>query len=118
MILDKKYIVKIDKNKLEQVWLNIAKNACDAAYENTQISLKLKEDSGKIYLSIINIGDEISESALDRLFEPFFTTKSSGTGLGLAICKKLMTEMGGDIDITSENGKTTATLIMELEKVE
>jgi signal transduction histidine kinase len=117
LILDKKYIVKIDKNKLEQVWLNIAKNACDAAYENTQISLKLKE-GGKIYLSIINIGDEISESALDRLFEPFFTTKSSGTGLGLAICKKLMTEMGGDIDITSENGKTTATLIMELEKVE
>jgi signal transduction histidine kinase len=111
--MTKKCFVKADEGKLQQVWLNIVKNACDAAGESSEIVAKTSVKGDEVQLSVINTGETVSKSTLKRLFEPFFTTKSSGTGLGLAICKKLMVEMGGDIIITSNAGKTTVTLTME-----
>lgn len=105
--------VKVDRDKLQQVWLNVVKNACDASSEKGDINIEVTTEDKKVYLAVKNSGDTIPKSALERLFEPFFTTKSSGTGLGLPVCKKLMTEMEGDITIESDNGQTTVTLVME-----
>ena len=56
-------------------------------------------------------GCGISEEQQKRLFTPFFTTKSSGTGLGLVIAKKLLSRMGGAIEIKSRRDEGTSVEI-------
>ncbi|MFF0830711.1 ATP-binding protein [Brevibacillus sp. NPDC003359] len=76
---------------VEQICLNLIKNAIDAVAYN---------------------GCGISEQRQKHLFEPFYITKEKGTGIGLSVCKKLIEEMGGKIDIQSTVGVGTRVEIL------
>ncbi len=97
-----------DKDRLLQLFLNLAGNACDAAPENSRISWRLANDSDShsAVVSVTNEGKPISEGDMVRLFDPFFTTKPGGTGLGLGIVRHIVDAHGGEIEIrsTAEEG--------------
>ena len=105
-----------DRDKLEQTFLNVLKNAAEATPEGGDVRVSVTEGDEKIHIKVTNQGAPIPPEAQSRLFEPFYTTKKGGTGLGLPTCKKLMEEMNGSIEIV--NNKASVTLTLALPKAE
>lgn len=92
--------LKIDRNKIIRVIVNLVKNAWQKFQESEgsiRIAFRPDGKSG-ITISVTDSGSPIPESILPHLFEPFQTQgKAEGTGLGLAICKKIIESHGGKI---------------------
>lgn len=105
-------VVRIDADKMRQVFLNILRNACEAVDEGGKISLGLsstQEDGDrKILVRISDDGIGIPEKDWENIFEPFFTTKSSGIGLGLANARKIVELHQGSIRVVKKRGQGTA----------
>ena len=99
-----------DKGQLQQVFLNIIKNAVDAVPEEgiVRISTGTKNNTG-LAVSIQDNGYGIHQKVLDHIFEPFFTTKTKGkgTGLGLFISYGIVKQLGGNLTVESEIGRGT-----------
>lgn len=114
--------VKMERDRLVKVMVNLILNACDAMTGNQIkrliITVHRPEDSPKRYSIILTVADNgqgIPAGNLDRIFEPFFTTKDpgKGTGLGLSVSKGIIQEHGGTIH--SENNDMGGTsFIVEL----
>ncbi len=85
-------VVQADPVLIEQVLLNLLKNATDAMRESTQRELVLGvvQRAGQIEFAIIDTGPGIAQEIHDKLFEPFFTTKADGMGMGLNICRSII----------------------------
>lgn len=96
-----------DRAQMEQVFLNLLKNAREACATVSEPSIQvLAESNGKERIFIIqDNGEGILPDVLERIFIPFFTTKPSGSGIGLSLCKQIITLHGGSISATSENGQ-------------
>ena len=105
-----------DPHRLKQVLLNLVNNAVKFTHKGkvevrVRVESTAASDREQVYFEIVDTGIGISPSKLDRLFQPFSqvdsstTRKYGGTGLGLVICKRLVEKMGGDIVVTSEEGK-------------
>ena len=104
-------------NALGQVFVNLLMNAAQAIPEGNalgnEISVRTVFDGNRVVVEISDTGRGIAADLLPRIFDPFFTTRSveEGTGLGLAICHQIVSEHGGELNITSELGHgTTCTL--------
>jgi two-component system, sporulation sensor kinase E len=102
-----------DKELLKQVFLNLGKNAIEAMNEGG--TLIFRESSqpdrpGKIAVEICDTGTGISPDALEKVFDPFFTTKPQGTGLGLSVCQRIIHDLGGSIDLSSDENGTQFTV--------
>ena len=108
--------VRSDKGQLQQVFLNIIKNAIDAVENGglVVVSTDIK-DENMVKVSIKDNGHGISGEDLKHIFEPFFTTKEKvkGTGLGLSITHGIIKNLGGNILVESEGNKGT-TFIVEI----
>lgn len=92
-------IVMGSDEKLQQVFLNILRNAFEAVIEHGKIEILLTERSGTAVVSIRDSGPGIPENKLGYLFTPFYTTKEEGTGLGLSICQSIVKAYGGCIEV-------------------
>ncbi|MDA8388042.1 MAG: ATP-binding protein [Nitrospiraceae bacterium] len=99
-----------DERALHQILLNIAANAADAlsGAENPRITFRARKLGSMVIMTVEDNGRGIPRGNMKDLFKPFYTTKASGTGLGLVIVKKMMLKMGGEVEITSEEGRGTA----------
>lgn len=101
--------ILIDRSQIEQVLINLLKNAQEACEmrENPQIKIAAKwvESSQVAYITITDNGVGILPDVLDKIFVPFFTTKLSGSGIGLSLCKQIMNLHNGGISVTSEVDK-------------
>jgi two-component system sensor histidine kinase HydH len=97
-----------DRDKLQQVVLNIIRNAIEALeHSGGRIIIALERiDDGMIRLRISDDGPGIPEEIRMRIFEPFFSTKPMGTGLGMAICHSLVQQHGGAIEVFVQDGTT------------
>ncbi len=89
-----------DTRQLQQVLLNLLKNALDAqrtASDDTPptLTLTVSLQEGQACLAVEDRGPPLSPQAQARLFEPFFTTKADGLGLGLPICQRIVEAHGG-----------------------
>jgi two-component system sensor histidine kinase DctS len=96
-----------DRTLVEQVLLNLARNAMQAMDSPAildrvlQIAAKLVEagsDPARIEISVADWGPGVSDAARDRLFTPFFTTKPEGMGLGLSLCRTVVEQHGGALE--------------------
>lgn len=102
------WIVGFD-SYIEQIGLNLIKNAVDAVDVggHIHVAASIDGDTQQVILSFTDDGPGIPDTRTQHLFEPFYTTKEKGTGLGLSVCKRLVEEMGGTIQIHSTQGKGT-----------
>lgn len=105
-----------DPGRFRQVLLNLISNAIKFTAKGevtVEISLAPKDINGGLMVrcDVVDTGLGLSKEGIARLFQPFSqadsstTRKYGGTGLGLAICKRLVEAMGGEIFVTSEEGK-------------
>ena len=92
------------RNALEQVMLNILKNALQAMPEGGDIRVEARQSCALAVVTIADTGPGIPPEERERIFEPFHTTRPRGTGLGLAVCRKIVEEHGGTISADSEPG--------------
>jgi two-component system NtrC family sensor kinase len=114
--------VKMERDRLVKVMVNLILNACDAMTNNRTkrliITVHRPEDSAKehsVYLTVADNGQGIPAGNLNRIFEPFFTTKDpgKGTGLGLSVSKGIIQEHGGTIH-AENNDLGGASFLVEL----
>lgn len=123
MLNAKKDRIKGDTDQFKQVLMNLSLNALDAISLRTDITHGhitfetdtipagvFQDDEGPLLkISVTDNGIGISQNTLDTIFDPFFTTKEpgKGTGLGLSVCFTIIQDLGGRINVDSEEGKGT-----------
>ena len=114
--------VKMERDKLVKVMVNLILNACDAMSDKQPkrliITVHRPEDSSEdysIFLTVADNGQGIPTGNMDLIFEPFFTTKDpgKGTGLGLSVCKGIIQEHGGTIHV-EKNDLGGVSFVVEL----
>jgi signal transduction histidine kinase len=101
--------VHLDGTQLQQVFLNLVKNAIEAMSSGTPARsrfLRLTtsfDGHSTVLLSVQDSGPGIPVEDRERIFDPFFTTKSGGTGLGLAICSIVVENHGGKLRLVKSD---------------
>ncbi len=105
-------VMYCDKTEIEQVILNLLKNAAQAMAEDgtpsPTIILRTRREPDIVLLEVIDNGPGMDQKTLNRIFEPFFTTKEvgAGTGLGLSVSYFIITEQhNGRLSVNSKPGQ-------------
>jgi signal transduction histidine kinase len=91
--------VLADPAQLEQVFLNLCINGCQAMqrHEGSRLVVRTRKGEGTVHVEIEDTGPGIPVDARPHVFKPFYTTKGEGNGLGLAISARIVNEHGGHI---------------------
>jgi len=97
----------LDLTQMQQVLVNLVKNAMQAMTRGGTLSLQTSEGSDGVWLSVADTGGGIPQDQINRIFEPFFTTKKKGSGLGLMIVQRIIRAHGGRIELESLVGRGT-----------
>jgi histidine kinase len=114
--------IKGDRNRLEQVFLNLIMNARDAMDEKQELAgkdvekvlrISSKTADDRVVVKVSDSGLGMSEGVKEKIFEPFFTTKpvGKGTGLGLSISFGIVRDYDGIIEVQSFEGRGTTFTI-------
>ena len=96
--------VSCDRTMIEQVLLNLARNAIQAMETATpaaqrELTLRVRQTHPRwVGFSVVDCGPGIAPDVAARLFTPFFTTRSEGMGLGLSLCRTVIEQHGGALD--------------------
>jgi len=104
-----------NRDRLEQVFLNLIVNAIDAMPSGGILTVHLTQPTSElIEIRIADTGIGIEPDVLDQIFEPFYTTKErgKGTGLGLLVSQRIIHDHGGKISAASEFGVGTQISIL------
>ena len=98
--------VRCYAGQLNQVFMNLLMNACDAMDGRGHIRVRTRAEPGGVALEFADDGPGMSADVKSRIFEPFFTTKpvGKGTGLGLSLSHGIVERHGGTMDVESEPG--------------
>lgn len=96
--------IQADVEMIEQVLINLLKNAIEALGETKDPRLRLigRYDENSIKIEVIDNGSGIIKEALEHIFVPFYTTKRSGSGIGLSLSRQIMQMHNGSITVESE----------------
>ena len=93
-----------DEQQLQQVLLNLLKNAHEAGSPAAEIRLSVAPNRGGVLLELADRGTGMSEDVLANALLPFYSTKASGTGLGLTLCREIVEAHGGTLDAGNRPG--------------
>lgn len=88
-------VIGIDRTQIEQVLLNLLKNALETEATQVDVTAALSDDERWLIVSVTDNGGGFPQEAAENLFTPFFTTKPSGQGIGLAVCRQIVSNHGG-----------------------
>jgi PAS domain S-box-containing protein len=97
----------LDAVQMQQVLVNLVKNAMQAMTKRGTLTLQTGEGSDGVWVGISDTGGGIPQDRINRIFEPFFTTKEKGSGLGLMIVQRIVRAHGGRIELESQVGRGT-----------
>jgi len=102
-------LVRCYAGQLNQVFMNLLMNACDAMEGRGRIRIATRAEGDHVLLDFEDDGPGISADVASRIFEPFFTTKpvGQGTGLGLSLSHGIVERHGGSMSVHSELGHGT-----------
>jgi signal transduction histidine kinase len=100
-------LAPIDATQIQQVLVNLIKNAMQAMTRGGTLTLQTGEGSDGVWVSVADTGGGIPQEQITRIFEPFYTTKKKGTGLGLMIVQRIVRAHSGRIDLESHVGRGT-----------
>ena len=106
--------VRLDKDRLNQVLLNLYLNSLQAMEHGGELRVSVHEGDrpDTIEIDVRDTGGGIAKDILERVMDPYFTTKPEGTGLGLAMVYKIIDEHGGTVRIPSTEGEGTTVSIV------
>ena len=100
--------VFVDRIQIQQVVLNLTRNAIEAMAESGHTgAIKVGVEGnghGEIAVSVADFGPGIPPADAQRIFEPFYSTKASGLGVGLSICRAIVEAHGGHLSLTPNAG--------------
>lgn len=105
--------VRCDRTMVEQVLLNLTRNAIQAMEEATPaaarvLRLRVRQTHARwVTFAVIDVGPGITDDVAARLFTPFYTTRREGMGLGLSLCRTVVEQHGGTLDFVSVAGGGT-----------
>lgn len=108
--------ILVDQSQMEQVLINLIKNAVEACNETPRPHIVVKTYSdrpnNRFYIEISDNGPGMPPDVAEQIFVPFFTTKSTGSGIGLSICRQIISMHGGRISVESKEGEGTTFKLM------
>lgn len=99
-----------DKGMIEQVLINLVKNAIQSFDDQAEKTLTLRafvSEKSRPVIMVKDNGPGIDPDALEKIFIPFFTTKKTGSGIGLSLSRQIMRQHQGTLTVKSELGKGT-----------
>ena len=100
--------IKVDPQQIEQVLINLIKNAVEALAEQSDPLITLRafvSQQGKVLIQVVDNGPGIAPENLENIFVPFFTTKRDGSGIGLSISRRIMFLNKGLLSVKTAPGK-------------
>lgn len=100
----------VDKIQIQQVMLNLVRNALEAMASSPKkiLTIGLVSRPGQVEMSVADTGLGVPAMVRDRLFSPFSSSKEAGMGIGLAVCREIVESHGGRIWAeTNDEGGTT-----------
>jgi two-component system, sporulation sensor kinase E len=100
-------LTPIDSTQMQQVLVNLIKNAMQAMTRDGTLTLQTGEGANGVWVSVGDSGGGIPQEQINRIFEPFYTTKKKGSGLGLMIVQRIVRSHGGTIELESQTGRGT-----------
>lgn len=113
-VIPAELIVMADKTMIEQVLINLIKNAIQSFDEQPTKLIELRafsSEKGNPVISVKDNGAGIDVEALEKIFIPFFSTKKTGSGIGLSLSKQIMRQHEGNITVKSKLGEGTEFLL-------
>lgn len=104
-----RFAIEADQKMIEQVILNLIKNALAALQDSKAGSIELRAKLGEegVVIEVEDNGDGIDNELLPQIFIPFFTTRKNGSGIGLSLSKTIMKLHDGDLRVRSQTGVGT-----------
>ena len=101
------FTFRADRGQMEQLLINLVKNAREASAPEGGIEVALQRDvdTDEVLLSVQDHGTGIPADVQERIFVPFFTTKPDGSGIGLSLCKQIAYQHRGTLSVRSVPGK-------------
>lgn len=108
--------INIDSDLIEQVLINLFKNAIEAlqSVEKPKITLQLEQNSQHVSFTIRDNGHGIPDEILDNIFVPFYSTKEGGSGIGLSLSRQIMRLHKGQLSVETSSSGTAFTLYFPL----
>jgi signal transduction histidine kinase len=108
--------LSLDRNKMEQVLVNVLLNAIQATPEGGKLTLRTRVDAAGFTAEIDDTGAGVSATHQAKLFEPFFTTKppGHGTGLGLSVARQIVQLHGGTLRLANRPGGGGARVTIQI----
>ena len=104
-------LVLADRIQVQQVLLNLIRNALEAMQEAPRreliVATRAEPTAGVVEVTVSDTGPGIAAEIADRLFQPFVSTKQHGMGVGLSICRTIVESHGGRIGVDSRPGQGT-----------
>lgn len=103
-------VIRADRAQLEQVLINLIKNAVEAdpLKKNLRVGLRFTQDEyRRPVIDVSDNGPGILPHVIDKIFVPFYSTKPDGSGIGLSLCRQVITAHGGTISVRSEVDRGT-----------
>jgi len=107
IILDHGALVRMDRDKITQVLINLIRNSFQAMEQPGHVQFSLHQEDKLAVIQVRDNGKGIANGEIDKIFDPFYTTKEDGTGLGLSLCQKIIEDHNGEITVSSEVGLDT-----------
>lgn len=98
----------MDAIEIRRIVLNLVVNAIQAVADSPRregkVIVRTGEDPGIVFVEVEDEGPGLTSDALHRVFEPFFSTREGGTGLGLSTVRRIVSSLGGSIQVSNEHG--------------
>lgn len=104
--------VSMDWHQMEQVLVNILKNAMEAVGTDGTVTVRLGKKTHRPFIEIEDAGPGIPPEIQNQLFTPFFTTKENGQGIGLTLVQEILSAHGFDFSLESTPGQPTRFTIL------
>jgi len=108
--------VMMDRSQMEQVFVNILKNAMEAIGQEGIITIRMGRGEGRGFAIIEDTGGGITPEARANLFTPFFTTKENGQGIGLTLVQEILNRHHFEFSLDGQPGQPTQFAIYFDEK--
>ncbi|MEE8524999.1 MAG: ATP-binding protein [Thermoanaerobaculia bacterium] len=96
--------VDVDSSQIQQVLINLLKNAREAGSPPEDIAVAVDDTGGGLVIHVLDRGGGMDEEQMRRALVPFYSSKKGGTGLGLALSREILEAHGGSLELAARDG--------------